>query len=281
MTNWLRLSAFTMAALLSAQGFVYGQTKVFEQTVDLSSGGRLRLEGSKGDIEVIGWDQDRVEIKASIEAPREVSVDYARLAVEATTVDVDVSSGSVSIRSNYDDVPYRDGSWSRRSRTVPSVHYEIRAPREIQLRIEADRGDTEVEGFNGSIDLETDRGTLDGTELSGDIRIVLDRGGHSRLSNVRGRLDLEADRTDVTIQDLTIEGDSTLEVDRGDIELELPASQALSLRADMSRRANLDSDFDITTQGRSRRRLDGTINGGGPELAIDADRSRIRLRRSM
>ena len=280
-THVLRLSVFAIAALLGAQGLVYGQTKEFDQTVDLASGGRLILNGSKGDVEIIAWDEARVEIKARIEAPRDVSADYARRAVEATTVDVDVSSGSVSIRSNYDDVPERNGSWGYRSRSVPYVHYEIRAPRELDLRVEVDRGDTELEGFNGRIELDTDRGTLDATDLSGHIRIVVDRGAHARLSGIRGRIDIEVDRTNVTIRDLSIEGDSSVELDRGDLELEMAAEQALSLHAELSRRANLDSDFDITLQRQSRRLLEGTINGGGPELAIEADRSTIRLRQSM
>ena len=85
----------------------------------------------------------------------------------------------------------------------------------------------------------------------------------------------------MTIRDLSIEEDSSVEIDRGDLELEMAAEQALSLHAELSRRANLDSDFDITLQRQSRRLLEGTINGGGPELAIEADRSTIRLRQSM
>ena len=281
MTSRTRLVAFVLAALVGTQGLADAQTKEFDQTVDLASGGSLRLEGSKGDIEVIAWDQDRVEVKARIEAPGDVSADYARQAVEATTVDVDVSSGSVSIRSNYDDVPYRERSWGGQSRSVPFVHYQIRAPRQIDVWVEADRGDTEIDGFDGTIVLETDRGTLEAANLSGDIRIEIDRGDQSRLSTIRGRLDLEADRTDVTIRSLSLEGDSRLDVDRGDIELELPAAQSLSLYADMSRRATFESDFDITLRRRSSRVLEGTINGGGPELMIDADRSTIRLRRAM
>ena len=191
-THVLRLSVFAIAALIGAQGLVYGQTKEFDQTVDLASGGRLILDGSKGDVEIIAWDEERVEIKARIEAPSgDVSADYARRAVEATTVDVDVSSGSVSIRSNYDDVPERSGSWGYRSRSVPYVHYEIRAPRELDLRVEVDRGDTEIEGFNGRIELDTDRGTLDAMDLSGTFAsswIVASRPPvrHSRSARHRG-----------------------------------------------------------------------------------------------
>lgn len=254
------------------------QTKTFEEMVDLTSGGRLSVEGNKGDIRVTAWDQDRVEITARIEAPRNVDADYARRAVEATVVDVSVTDRSVRVRSNYDDVPYRERSWGGRSRSVPFVHYEIRAPRELELEIETDRGDTEIDGFTGTIDVETDRGTLEASNLSGEIRLSIDRGNRSRMSSIQGSLDIEADRTDISIRDLTIDGNSRLEIDRGDVDLELPASQALSLNAELSRRANLDSDFALTVERQSRHVMRGTINGGGPELMIEADRSTIRLR---
>ncbi len=257
------------------------QTKTFDDTVDLAQGGRLTLEGNKGDIRVTAWDENRVEIKARIEAPRNVDADYARRAVEATTVEVRVTDRSVSVRSNYDAVPYRERSWGGRSRSVPFVHYEIRAPRELTLEIEADRGDTEVDGFTGTIDLATDRGALEASNLSGEIRLSIDRGERSRLSGIQGSLDVEADRTDLSIRDLSIDADSRVEIDRGDVDLEMAASQAFSLNAELSRRANLDSDFEITLERQSRHVMRGTINGGGPELMIEADRSTIRLRNTL
>jgi len=275
--SWL--SALFLAASVAVPGALAAQTKDFSQTVDLASGGRFRIDGSKGDVRVTAWDEDRVEIKARIEAPEDVSGDYAQRSVEATQIDVHVADRSVTVRSNYDDVPTRARSWGGDSRTVPYVHYEIRAPRQIELEVVADRGDAVVEGFSGTIDVETDRGELTASNLQGEIRLSIDRGGTSRLTGIAGSLDIEADRTDVSIRDLSISGDSRVEIDRGDLECEMPATQTLSINAEMSRRANLDSDFDITLERQSRHVLRGTINGGGPELSVEADRSTIRLRR--
>ncbi len=49
------------------------------------------------------------------------------------------------------------------------------------------------------------------------------------------------------------------------------------MEANLSRRADFSSDLSVTTQ-QSGRKLHGTINGGGPRLRIEADRSDIRLR---
>ena len=50
------------------------------------------------------------------------------------------------------------------------------------------------------------------------------------------------------------------------------------------RRADFDSDFDITLRtfgrrDRNRDRIEGTVNGGGPEIYINTYRGEIRLRR--
>ncbi|MFQ5631253.1 MAG: hypothetical protein ACE5I1_20975 [bacterium] len=77
----------------------------FRKTVDLKSGGRLNLDTYKGSVKLEAWDKEQVEIFARIEAGDNVSSRYAEESVEATRVDVYGSGNSVTIRSDYDDVP--------------------------------------------------------------------------------------------------------------------------------------------------------------------------------
>ena len=269
--------ATVLAVALAMPVLAAGQTKEFNETVPLDSGGRLRLEGSKGSITMTAWEREEVEIRARIEAPHNVSADYARRAVDATTVAVTGTARSVRIRSNYEDVPTRTSFWDRDSRSIPYIHYEIRAPRRLSLFVESDRGPTDLTGFEGEIELDADRGEIDLRDLTGEIRIVIDRGDDSRMSSIRGSFDLDADRTNVRMRDIRIEDDSRLEIDRGDVEIDLDASQGLTLRTDLSRRADFDSDFPLTMSSLDGRDFHGTINGGGPELFIESDRGSVRL----
>lgn len=265
-----------LAVLAAAWVFptvVMAQTKQFQETVPLDAGGRLRLEGSKGSIKVTAWERDEVEIRARIEAPRNVSADYADRAVEAARVDVVATGDSVRVRSNYDDVP-RSG-WLVRD--LPYIHFEIRAPRRLDVSVESDRGTMALTGFEGKISVDADRGAIDLRELIGDIRIVLDRGGDSSISSLRGSFVLEADRSDIRMRDVRIEDDCRLDIDRGDVEIDLEPTQALTVRADLTRRANFDSDFPAMLGSRRGRDFDAEINGGGPELFIKSDRGSIRL----
>jgi len=116
-------------------------------------------------------------------------------------------------------------------------------------------------------------------DLGGDIRLKMDRCGNSALSGFRGTLNVEMDRSELTVGALHISGDSRLEVSRGEAMLKLPRSQGLSVSANVGRRADFDSEFAISTR-RFGDRVEGDINGGGPKLLIHTDRGKVELKAS-
>ena len=277
------------ALVFAASVPIAAQEKTFEETVSLASGGTLALEADRGSTQLTSWDQPQVEIHARIEPPSGVDDDYARRAVEGTTIEVTTSNNAVRVRADYSGVPRR--GWNRR---VPRVHYEIRAPRELNLDVQIDRSDATIEGFAGRMILELDRSDLRASDLTGEITIDLDRSGLEvndlagqvalrldrgrsvALDGVRASLDLDVDRTNVTMHDVWIDDDSRVEIDRGDLVVELDASQTLTIEANLSRRGDFSSDLPISVH-KAGRDFSGTINGGGPMLQIRADRSEVQL----
>lgn len=255
------------------------QSREFTHTTRLDPGGALRVVGSKGSMRIASWDQPQVDIRATIERPDDVDEDYAARAVEATRIDVTGDSGSVTVRSNYDDVPVlsRRRRWG--DRREPAIHYEVRAPRRLNLSIDSDRGPVTVAGFDGRVDLVIDRGELDLRDITGDLRVEIDRGERSHIAGVRGSLTLEADRTDLHIDTQGLERDSRVEIDRGEVELSLPEAQRLTVRTDISRRGDFRTDFPVQWLSMDPRRAEGHINGGGAELFVESDRARISLRK--
>src|ERR1044071_2224310 len=154
-----------VAVLLVVAGPLAAQSKVFDQTVSLSPGGRLRLDARRGSVRLTAWDRDQGEVHARIEAEDSWDSGYARRAVEATTVDVITTfKDEVTIRGNYTNVP-RDywlifGDMGRQ----PSIHYEIRAPKRVDLRLDIDRSNSVISGFEGRFDLEADRSRIDASD---------------------------------------------------------------------------------------------------------------------
>jgi hypothetical protein len=275
---WLQPASALLVTLAFAGSPVAAQDRQFSRTVDLQPSGSLRVEGDKGSIRISSWEQPRVEIRARIELPDDESADYAQAVVDATEIEVTANSGSVSVRSNYENVPARTGIGRWGDKTVPAVHYEIRAPRRIDLRVDSDRGPATIRGFEGTLDIVIDRGELDLQDASGDLHLNIDRGERSRLTNVRGSLTIEADRTDLRIETAAVERDSRIEIDRGDVDFRIAADQRLTVRTDLSRRGRFRSDLPIQWMSEDERRSEGHVNGGGPQLYVESDRATIGLR---
>ena len=269
------------------------QERTFRQTMEFQAGSRLAIETDRGSVRLTSWDRPSAEIVARIEPPSGVDDDYAREAVDGTAIEVRGNRRSVRIRTDYRGVPRRGGLFG--NRRLPRVHYEIRVPRELDLDLEVDRAATTLEGFEGRLlldldrsDLELrdvggvltlqfDRGRFQASGLAGSIAIGLDRAREVVLDGVRGDLRLDADRSDVVLRDLAVEGDSAVEMDRGDLDVELAAAGGVTVDVSTTRRSGFSSDLPATFESRGGD-FRGDVNGGGPVLSIEADRGAVRVR---
>ena len=257
---------------LSMSVLANAQERTIERTVALEPGGSLSLDTSRGSVRLTTWHEPSVEIRARIEAPRDTDVDHAREIVDATRIDVQAAPARVQVRTDLSNVRQR---WNRgRRRTMPRVHYEIRLPRETDLDLDLDRVAATVRGVEGTIALHLDRTDLAANDLSGEIRIDSDRGNIEAV-RLHGSLHLDVDRGNAAIRDVRIAGDSRVAIDRGDIDLELVSEQAVTVHVKVSRRARMTSELPGATRHSVRR---WSINVGGPELKITADRGHVRLR---
>ncbi|MGD9905322.1 MAG: hypothetical protein AB7U83_17785 [Vicinamibacterales bacterium] len=275
MTRTRVLTTAILAAALTAASPATAQERQEARTVALEAGGVLRLDGRKGSVTITGWDRPAVDITARIVAPSHVDAEYGARAVAATAIDIVERGGEVSIRSNYDAVPGRNAVWT--DRAVPAVHYEIRAPRAIRLHVDADRGPVTIAGFDGAVDVKVDRGALDLRDVRGDLTVTIDRGDRSQLADVAGRLHLEADRTHLVVTADQLDDRSRIDIQRGNLDVRLPAGLGLTVQTDVSRRSSVVADFPVQWSGDVPRRATGHINGGGPTLAIESDRGRVHV----
>ncbi|MBL8205015.1 MAG: hypothetical protein JNM09_12355 [Blastocatellia bacterium] len=271
----VQLIAFVV--LLSAVSLA--QSKNFNRTVDFAAGGDLRVNTDVGTVKITSWDRNQVEVIARIEGRENnnVSADYMRRAVEATEIELIGGGSRLTVKANYDDVPY-DSSWGGKNRVIPRIEWEIRAPRRANIDLDTDRSEAEVRGFEGRHSLKTDRTPLRVEDMSGDIRLNIDRGNQTRLNGIRGSLQIEADRTDLTFERLQLMGDSKVQMDRGKLEMRMAGSQGLNLSMNKERRNSFQSDFPITTSSFSDDKIEGAINGGGPRLTLHTDRTQVYLK---
>jgi DUF4097 and DUF4098 domain-containing protein YvlB len=126
---------------------------------------------------------------------------------------------------------------------------------------------------------KTVNGDVEATRLNGDVEVSTVNGsatfsttGAGRASTVNGSIRGEMGRAEWsdTLAMRTV---------NGSITLTLPATLNTELRA-ATVNGDINTDFPITVQGRvSRRRLEGTIGGGGRVLALDTVNGSITVKR--
>jgi len=253
-----RVNLAFLAFILVVAPTVEAQERMFEENVDLQPAGRLALEAGPGSVQLTSWDQTLLEVRARIEAPVGVDADAARRAVEGTTIEVRGERRSVRVRAVFGEGESR-------------VHYEIRAPRELDLDLVADRSNTILAGFQGRFFMELDRSNVDLSDITGTIVLELDR-GLLRGDELIGELSLDLDRTNAILGGVEVQQASQITTDRGDVVLRLVRAQALRVDTEMT--ARTDASFDMPETTAAARAGQG---GGGPSLRITADRSSLRV----
>ncbi len=282
--NLARQTTASVFLLLATLGVAFGfQEKEFNQTVPFNSGDTLQLKTYKGSIHLSVWDRAEVSIYAKITPPEGENRDYAARVVEATEVDVRRSGGSLSIESNYDKVPTRRGwgnGWFGGSKNLSYVNYDIKAPKNLKLKLDDFKSTIEVYGFSGGFDIETYKGELKGSDLNGRLRLDTYK-GRADLTGLSGSLDVVTYKGEVSIQAVRIDDDSRLKTHKGNIVLAIPANQGLEVNTEVGRRASFECDFAGAGQAErasgSKEQRRQVINDGGPRLSVSTYKGDIRL----
>src|SRR5262245_56666274 len=111
------IAVFLFTTTILASNF---QSREFRRTVDFQSGGQLTIKTDLGSVKLTSWDQNQIEIYARIEPHKDASAEHAARSVEAARIEVSGDARSLTIRSDFNDIP-RDNH----STHPPSIHYEI------------------------------------------------------------------------------------------------------------------------------------------------------------
>ena len=252
-----RRSLALMTALILSTTVAFAETleDTVEQTLPFASGNLLTLSNTNGDVEIIAWDRDEIEIEARKKV-KASSDDRARQAFDDLKVSINNSAGGVTIETEY---PKGKGSWW--NNVSSSVNYSIRIPQEADLEIETVNGKVFVEGVHGQIDLESTNGGVKAEDAGGSVTARTTNGG-----------------IDVELREFEANEDMSLRTTNGSITLTLPSD----IQADLAARTtngSVQTDFPITVQGTFRKnRLEGELNGGGASIELKTTNGSIRIR---
>lgn len=203
----------------------------YHQSFAVKQGDTLRLRHGDGDVRLIRWDEDAIDVKVRYRA--DVDAVGIRLGSKDDFV--------VEFRQTGDTVTVTGRETSRGTigfynKKRYEYIYEIHSPDYIRLDLDGDDGDVEIHDWSAEINCRID---------DGDIK----------LQNIRGnRTTIRAEDGDIDIDGLT--GDLTIRLDDGDIRLDASDMPRCLIEGN-------DGDIDINE---SKGSFDITVDDGNVSM---------------
>jgi putative adhesin len=230
------------------------ETAEWRKTYDLPSDGRLEISNVNGKIEVQPGTGTSIEVVAEKSA-RAGSAQAAKDALERIEIQERTSPTHVRIETK---IPRGSGGFFGGANQ--EVHYMVKVPPSLEVRLATVNGGIELSGLKGRVTAEATNGGVKAHDISGALDATTTNGG------------VEVDLADVA--DSGVKLAST----NGGIRLRLPASAKATISARITN-GGIDTDgIDVETSGQaSRRRLEGRLNGGGPRIDLEGTNGGIRI----
>lgn len=288
--------AFAAALLLGAG---LAQADVIERQFEARSGGLLTLDTSPGsvDIETGG---------------NEVTVEVIRKGSRSDEFEVRFEQDADGVRI-FGRWPEALQSW--RSRPKSRIEYRITVPRAYNVDLSTSGGSIRVADLDGEVlartsggsiklghilgevdvdtsggsislesggadaKLETSGGSISAGEVQGSLKANTS-GGSIRIDGVGGNVTATTSGGSVraTLRNQPT-GDCLLSTSGGTVTLSLPDNIAVDIDASSSG-GGVSSDIPLDGATMSKRRIRGSINGGGPLMRLKSSGGGVRIRRA-
>jgi hypothetical protein len=271
----------------------------FSYDFKLPPGGRLEVESFNGAVEVIGWDNDSVQVRGNKHASRQETL-------KALAIDAQGSPTEVRLRAISPGPACNCG-----------VTFTVKVPRKTKLdNVTTSNASLRIENIEGRAHARTSNGGIRLYDLNGDVEATTSNGGieaqkvtgqailHTSNGRIRGdnlHGGLEASTTnsaiDVTVSDAdparplilsSSNGGVTLNLltwkgneirattSNASVNLLLPSALNARVRASTSN-GSITSDFEVTSSHSSKTLLDGRIGQGGAPITAQTSNGNVRI----
>jgi putative adhesin len=233
------------------------RTSEFRWAGRVASGQILEVKGVNGAILAGPTSGGDVEIVATRRGrrhdPNEVEIKVVPYAGGVTLCAVYPSAGG---RPN-ECAPGDEGHMTVRNNDV-NVDFVVKVPAGVRFIARTVNGAVEATGLGADVDAET---------VNGSIRIGTS--GVARGETVNGSVQASMGRADWT-------SDLSFKTVNGSIRVTLPASASTTVDAEVVN-GSIETDFAVAGGKVSRKRLTGTIGGGGRGLALETVNGSIHI----
>ena len=227
-------------------------TDEWTHTYPLTAGGEIRIINTNGRIDVEGVDGDTVEVRAERIAKGATDA-AARELLPRIVIKEDIKPDRVSFETERMNGIMIGAGFE--------VRYHVRAPKNALVNVTNTNGQVSVAGIGGKVVAHTTNGGVKGTALTGGVDARSTNGG-------------------VSIEMASVGPDRiSLETTNGGVTLMLPENAKATVSASCTNGGiSVGSLDNFEVSEKSRRHLEGRLNGGGTEIELQTTNGGIRLR---
>ena len=246
-----------IALLLMAGGL---QAKTINKEFTVANGGLLKIATDVGAIDIETHAKETVLVEIEITGKNEDDME-------------------VSFKNNGDDVTIK-GDFDRSGFSFGNNHirvtYKVTLPQTYNVDLNTSGGSIEIEDLEGEVDAYTSGGSISLEDIQGNVDIKTS-GGSLDLDNITGKIDAHTSGGSIELKLPTKPTkDSKVKTSGGSITAYLVKNVAVNLSAKTSG-GRVSSEF--TVDGKiTKRSIEGTINGGGPELVLKTSGGSVRIK---
>jgi hypothetical protein len=220
----------------------------WKRSYTLAPDGQLEIVNTNGSIDVQAADQPQVQVRAERSAGAS-SPEAAKDLLNQIEIREEASPTRIRIETR---TPSMFGGHTK-------VSYFVTVPRGATLRLTNTNGQISVVGTTARVWAETTNGGVTTRQVTGAVE----------ASTTNGGLKIEVDG-------VAPEG-IRLQATNGGITLRLPGSAKADIQAQTVNGGISTTDLSIETSEKSRRRLEGRLNGGGPKIDIETTNGGVRI----
>ena len=227
-------------------------TDEWTHTYPLTPGGEVRITNTNGRIDVEGVDGSTLEVRAERIA-RGATDSAAQELLPRIVIKEDVKPDRVTLETERMSGIMIGAGFE--------VRYHVRAPRNALVNVTNTNGQVVVNALSGKVIAHTTNGAVKGTNLTGAV-------------------DGETTNGSVSIDMASLGRERvSLETTNGSVTLMLPEQAKATVSASVTNGGiNVGSLDNFQVTEKSRRRLEGKMNGGGAEVALHTTNGSIRVR---
>jgi hypothetical protein len=244
---------FAAGCDIVGSGFQEQASETWSRSYPLEPGGRLEVVNVNGRIQVAGGDGNTISVTAE-KIGKGSTPEAAKDGLQRLEIREDASPDRVRIETRR---PTGAGMFNRGG---GEVRYTIRVPGGTHLKLETVNGGIEVRNVQGRTEASTTNGGIVARGLAGPVEASTTNGG-----------------IDVEVEAVAADG-IRMECTNGGLRLRLPKDARADVSARITNGGITLTDLPLEVIGeQSRRRLDGRLNGGGPDVRIAGTNGGIRI----